>query len=107
MILHAPVISLSAGFRYTDTTNGFRAYSRKFLEDARVQPFRDVFEKYELHYYLAIQAARLGFKVKEIPVTRAYPKGEPTPTKISPLKGNALIIKTLFKAAFRQYDPQG
>lgn len=105
-LLHAPLISLSAGFRYTDTTNGFRAYSARLLADPRLQIFRDVFETYELHYYLAIAAARFGFKVKEVPVTRAYPAKGKTPTKISPIKGNAKVMKILFKAALRQYDPQ-
>jgi hypothetical protein len=72
-LVHAPLVSLAAGFRYTDTTNGFRAYSRRLLLDPRVAPFRDVFARYELHYYLAIRAARLGFDVRELPVTRAYP----------------------------------
>lgn len=104
MLLHAPLISLSAGFRYTDTTNGFRAYSIRFLTDDRVKPFREVFAGYELHYYLAIRAARLGFKIKEVPVTRAYPKGK-TPSKIKGWKGNWNVLKTLFKAAFHQYNP--
>ena len=69
--LHAPLLSLAAGFRYTDTTNGFRAYSRRLLLDERVAPFRDVFSGYELHYYLAIRAARLRFHVCETPVTRS------------------------------------
>jgi len=51
-ILHAPLVSLASRFRYTDTTNGFRGYSRRFLEDPRVAAFRDVFPGYELHYYL-------------------------------------------------------
>ena len=55
--IHAPLMSMAAGYRYTDTTNGFRAYSRKFLLDSRVQPFRAIFNRYELHYYLAIKAA--------------------------------------------------
>ena len=104
-ILHAPLIALAAGFRYTDTTNGFRAYSRRFLLDERVQPFRDVFQRYELHYYLAIRAARLGFKVKEVPVTRAYPLNAPAPTKISPIRGNILVLQTLFSACLGKYDP--
>ena len=74
MLLHAPLISLAARHRYTDTTNGFRGYSRRLLLDPRVQPFRDVFAAYELHYYLAIRAARLGLRVCEIPVTRVYPR---------------------------------
>lgn len=104
-LLHAPLISLAAGFRYTDTTNGFRAYSSKLLLDPRVQPLRDVFSAYELHYYLAIRAARLGLRVRELPTTREYPTGERTPTKISPLKGNLRVLKTLFRAAFVGYNP--
>jgi dolichol-phosphate mannosyltransferase len=106
LLLHAPLISLSAGHRHTDTTNGFRAYSAKLLSDPRLKVFRDVFQTYELHYYLAIAAARLGFRLTEIPVTRAYPPKGKTPTKISPIKGNARVLKILFKAALRQYDPK-
>lgn len=104
-LVHSPLISIAAGFRYTDTTNGFRAYSKKLLTDSRILPFRDIFSQYELHYYLAIRAARLGFRVKEVPVKRAYPSKGPVPTKISPLKGNALIIKTLIKACLGRFDP--
>lgn len=104
-LIHAPMISRAAGVRYTDTTNGFRAYSRRFLLDERVAPFREVFAGYELHYYLAIRAGELGFKVKELPVTRAYPPKGPTPTKISPIKGNLTVLKTLFKACRHRFDP--
>jgi len=104
-LLHAPTISLAAGTRYTDTTNGFRAYSRRLLTDPRVQPLRDVFVGYELHYYLAIRAARLGFRVVETPVTRRYPPTGKTPTKISPVKGNLLILRTLAAAALGKFNP--
>jgi dolichol-phosphate mannosyltransferase len=104
-LVHAPLISLSSGFSYTDTTNGFRGYSRRLLLDTRVSPFRDIFIAYELHYYLAIRAASLKFKLLEVPVTRRYPSSGKTPTKISPLKGNILILSTLFKACLRQFDP--
>lgn len=105
-LLHAPLISIAARFRYTDTTNGFRAYSRRFLTDPRVRPFRDVFQRYELHYYLAIRAARLGFRVAELPVTRAYPEGEATPTKIKGVRGNVGILRTLWRAVTGAYDPE-
>jgi glycosyltransferase involved in cell wall biosynthesis len=104
-LLHAPLISLAAGRRYTDTTNGFRAYSRRLLADPRVQPLRDIFVGYELHYYLAIRAARLGFRVVETPVTRRYPAAGKTPTKISPVKGNLLILRTLAAAVLGRFDP--
>jgi glycosyltransferase involved in cell wall biosynthesis len=104
-LLHAPLISLAAGARYTDTTNGFRAYSRRLLADPRVQPLREVFTGYELHYYLAIRAARLGFRVVETPVTRRYPKSGKTPTKISPIRGNLLVLRTLTAAVLGRFDP--
>jgi glycosyltransferase involved in cell wall biosynthesis len=104
-VLHAPLISIAAGTRYTDTTNGFRAYSRRLLTDDRVKPLRDVFAAYELHYYLAIRAARLGFRVTETPVTRRYPETGKTPTKISPIKGNLAILRTLTAAALGRFNP--
>jgi glycosyltransferase involved in cell wall biosynthesis len=104
-LLHAPLISLAARARYTDTTNGFRAYSRRLLADPRVQPLREIFSAYELHYYLAIRAARLGFRVIETPVTRAYPSSGKTPTKISPVRGNLRVLGTLIKAVLGQFDP--
>jgi glycosyltransferase involved in cell wall biosynthesis len=103
--LHAPLVSRAAGVRYTDTTNGFRAYSRRLLLDPRVAPFRAVFDRYELHYYLAIRAARLGYRVCEVPVTRAYPPAGRTPTKIRGLRGNLLILRTLLRACRHAYDP--
>jgi len=104
-LIHAPLISLASGFHYTDTTNGFRAYSRRFLLDPSVAPFRDIFSVYELHYYLSIRASRLGYRVKELPVKRSYPKDGPTPTKISPLKGNLIVMLTLIKACLHQFNP--
>jgi dolichol-phosphate mannosyltransferase len=104
-LIHAPLIRLASGFPYTDTTNGFRAYSRRLLTDPQVAPFRDVFAGYELHYYLAIRAAELGLRVTEIPVTRAYPAGEKAPTKISPWRGNWLVMRTLLNACRHAYDP--
>lgn len=104
-LLHAPLISLASGVRYTDTTNGFRAYSRRLLIDSRVAPFREVFSAYELHYYLAIRAARIGFRVEELPVTRRYPGHGPVPTKISGMRGNLFVLRTLFKACLQQYNP--
>lgn len=104
-LLHAPLISIAARRRYTDTTNGFRAYSRRLLTDPRVLPFREEFTAYELHYYLAIRAARLGFTVLEVPVTRAYPDYGPVPTKISGMRGNMKVLRTLWRAFRHSWDP--
>lgn len=105
-LIHAPVISLTAHQRFTDTTNAYRAYSAKYLTDERVQPLRDVFMTYELLAYLSVRATQIGLKACEIPVTRAYPKKGKTPTKISFFKGNGELMKILFKNLFGAYDPK-
>ncbi len=104
-LLHAPVISLTAHQRFTDTTNAYRGYSARYLKDERVQPLRDIFMTYELLAYLSVRATQIGMKACEVPVTRAYPKGEKIPTKISFFKGNGLLLKILFKNAFGAYKP--
>jgi len=62
------MLYLAVGFRYNNTTNGFRGYRRQFLLNPAFQPFRDIFSGYELLAYLSIRAPRTGQRVKEIPV---------------------------------------
>ncbi|WP_089167636.1 glycosyltransferase family 2 protein [Azotobacter chroococcum] len=101
--IHAPMLSLFSGFKWTDTTQGFRAYSRKMLLDQRVAPFRDVFMTYELLAYLSCRVPKLDYRCIELPTVRRYPKGE-VPTKISSFKGNLSVLLVLFRACFGKYD---
>lgn len=103
--IHAPMISLASRRWQTDTTNGFRAYSKRLITDPRVNPFRDVFSNYNLLFYLAIRAARLKYKMTEIPVTRAYPSEGEIPTKISLTRGYPQVLITLIKACLHRFDP--
>ena len=103
--LHAPLISVAARHHYTDTTNGFRAISRKAVTDPRLAPFRDIFDTYNLHYYLSIRIPKLGMKVKELPVRRVYPDHGPTPSKIGGFSSKLNIIKLVLHAATGRYDP--
>ena len=104
-LIHVPLINFGAHFTYSDTTNGYRGYSRRLLLDSRVQPFRNVFETYELLAYMSVRAPQLGFKVKEIPVTRRYPLSGKTPTKIRGFKGNMTLIGILLDVVRGQYNP--
>lgn len=104
--IHAPIISLTAHQRFTDTTNAYRAYSARYLKDNRVQPLRDIFMSYELLAYLSVRATQIGYKACEIPVTRAYPAKGKTPTKISFFKGNSDLMKILIKNAYGAYNPK-
>ena len=101
--IHAPMLSLFSGFRWTDTTQGFRAYSRKMLLDPNIAPFRNVFMTYELLAYLSYRAPKLGYRCVELPTVRRYPKGE-VPTKISAFRGNLSVLAVLFRACFGVYN---
>jgi dolichol-phosphate mannosyltransferase len=105
-LIHAPVLSLAAGRWLTDTTQGYRAYSRDYLLDPRVQPFRDVFVRYELLAYLTVRASQLGYRVREIPTSRVYPKGEAIPTKIHGLGPLIDLLIVLWRTLNRAYHPK-
>lgn len=104
-LLHAPMLSLASGFKWTDTTQGFRAYSRRMLLDPEVMPFRNIFRTYELLAYLSYQLPRLGYKCLEVATIRRYPKGE-VPTKISAIRGNLSLLNVLFKTCLGGYNPK-
>ena len=102
--IHAPLLSLFSGFHWTDTTQGFRAYSRKMMLDTKISIFRDKFMTYELLAYLSYRAPKLGYRCVELPTIRRYPKGE-VPTKISSFKGNLSVLKILVLACLGAYNP--
>ena len=101
-LLHAPLISFAAGFRFTDTTNGFRAYSRKFLKDQSIAENGSTRSDYDLHYYLAVNGATRGFRSTRVPVSRVYPEGGKVPTKIKGLRSNGAVLSLLFRETLIQ-----
>ena len=103
--IHAPLLSLAGRHWFTDTTNGFRAYSARYLLDSRVQPFRDIFQRYELLFYLTVRAGQIGMTVGHVPVQRRYPANAPTPTKIKGVTGKLAVLRQTFAAAFNRYAP--
>jgi glycosyltransferase involved in cell wall biosynthesis len=104
-LIHAPLLSLVGRHWFTDTTNGFRAYSARYLLDPRVLPFRDIFQRYELLFYLTARAGQIGMKVTQVPVRRHYPKDSATPTKIAGFRGKFEIFKSTFAVAFGRFHP--
>lgn len=104
-LIHSPIISITAKKWFTDTTNGFRAYSKKYLINNKVKPFRNVFVSYELLAYLSVRASQLGLKSCEVPVERVYPNKGSVPTKISIFKGNFNLLCILLKNFLGMYNP--
>ncbi len=99
-----PVMAIAGGRIVTDGTNGFRAYSKRFLLDERVNPFREDFIKYEVTYYLPPRAGALKFKCAEVPVTRVYPESGEVPTKAD-ARANWEVIVLLLKILFGRLNP--
>jgi dolichol-phosphate mannosyltransferase len=102
--IHSPMLSYFSGFNWTDTTQGFRAYSKKLLLDPKISIFRNVFNTYELLAYLSYFAPKLGYVCQEIPTIRRYPKGK-VPTKIKSISGQLSLLQILFQTCFGIYNP--
>jgi dolichol-phosphate mannosyltransferase len=105
-LIHAPLLSIAGRHWYSDTTNGFRAYSIRYLLDPRVQPFRFVFQRYELLFYLTVRAGQIGMKIGQVPVIRAYPKNEGVPTKIDSFAKKLDVLRQTFYAARGRFTPR-
>lgn len=101
--IHAPFLSLASGFNWTDTTQGFRGYSRRMLLDSNIAIFRNIFITYELLAYLSYRAPKLKFKCIEIPTIRRYPLGD-IPTKISSIKGSFHVLNILIFTCLGRFN---
>jgi dolichol-phosphate mannosyltransferase len=104
-LIMVPLMSISARKYLTDSSNGFRAYSKRFLIDKRVLVFRDSFNLHELIYYLPPRACRLGYNVVEIPVTRAYPDNGEVPSHAS-MSVNIATLVVIIKGLYGGLNPK-
>jgi len=102
----APLIRIGGGFAYTDPTNGFKGLSQRYLTDERVQPIRQVFERFNMQFYLNCRAPKIGFRVIETPVERDYPADGSIPTKITKFSTKLTLMKELLWTALGRYDPR-
>ncbi|MEO1488658.1 MAG: glycosyltransferase family 2 protein, partial [Pseudomonadota bacterium] len=104
-LIHAPLLSFAAGSFFSDTTNGFRAYSSRYLLHPDVQPFRDEFQVYGLLFYLTVRAGQLGLKVDQVPVKRRYPESGKVPTKIGGFASKLALLGETVHAATGGHTP--
>ena len=71
--IHALIFHLLTGFPCTDALNGFRAYKVSiFFDDPRINVWQDWLDGYEFETYVHYKVLKLGYKVKEVPVTKSY-----------------------------------
>lgn len=95
--LYSLSVSIFTFTKVTDGTNGFRAYKIDILKDKRINIFQD-WLKDSMEYYLSIKILKLGYKYKEVSVTKLYPQGVGYKyyTKVKPFSGWIERLKPLF-----------
>jgi dolichol-phosphate mannosyltransferase len=93
--IHPGLFSLISGRKITDSTNGFRAIRLAVLEDPKIDYHQEWLNQYELEPYLFYKFIKLGYKVKEVPVTKIYPPKALGYTKMAPITGWWSILKPL------------
>jgi dolichol-phosphate mannosyltransferase len=71
------------------------------LDDPRIDLDQPWLNHYELEPYLFLKAIQLGYKVKEVPVTKIYPAKELGYTKMVPIIGWWSILRPLLLLALR------
>lgn len=83
-LIHPCALSLAAGKRVTESTNGFRAFRTTLLRDPRINWRQNWLDRYELEPYLLLKAITLGYRHCEVPVTKIYPAHQLCYTKMRP-----------------------
>lgn len=99
--VHPLLFSLAVGRRLTDTTNGYRGLRLSVLDDARLNIQQAWLDRYELEPYLLFKMIRLGYVVREVPVTKIYPPRHLGYTKMKPITGWWSILRPIVLLALR------
>ena len=84
-VIHPVIFSLAARHRVTESTNGFRAIRTTLLCDPRIDWRQPWLDRYELEPYLLFKAITLGYRHREVPVTKIYPPHELGYSKMRPI----------------------
>ncbi|MBD3195010.1 MAG: glycosyltransferase [Candidatus Lokiarchaeota archaeon] len=98
--MHPLIFSILSGKWITESTNGFRAFKLSLFKDRRIDIWQKWLDKYELEPYLYFKLIRLGYKTKEVPVSKYYPPKEIGYTKMKPIIDWWGIFKPLFSLGF-------
>ena len=80
----------------TDVTNGFRAYKSEIFKDKRINIWQNWLDSYELEYYIHYKVLTLGYKIREVPVSKIYLyRNKGGYSKINPFKDFWSILRPL------------
>lgn len=93
--VHPWLMSLITGRKVTDSTNGFRAFRISIFNNLKINIDQSWLNQYELEPYLLYKTLMLGFRFKEVPVTKIYPSRKLGYTKMKPVSGWWSILRPL------------
>ncbi len=99
--LHPFLVGLFCGRRITESTNGFRAMRLSVLDDRRIDLYQGWLDHYELEVYLLMKLYLLGYKMKEVPCTKIYPKKKLGRTKMRPIFDWWRMLRPIFLIGLR------
>lgn len=94
------IMYLFTGFKCTDATNGFRGYKFSIFNDRKINLDQDWLDRYELETYLHYKVITLGYKVKEVPVSKNYIQGVKKYSKIRPVIDWWKLARPVFLVKF-------
>ena len=93
--------TLLTNVRCTDVTNGFRAYKLKIFSDNGINIWQGWLDSYQLEYYIHFKVLTLGYKTKEVPVSKIYSyRHKGGYSNISPLRDWWKIVGPLIYLKF-------
>lgn len=70
--IHVPLLNLGSNYKFTDTTQGYRAYSKKVLTDSKIGLMNKKFKRYQLLLCATTLIPKYNYKCIEVPNTRTY-----------------------------------
>lgn len=88
------------GFKCSDSTNGFRAYRLSLFTDKRININQDWLDRYELETYLHVKVITLGYRIKEVGVSKNYLPDVKNYSKIRPFVDWWKLARPLFLLKF-------
>ncbi len=87
-------------FPVSDGTNGYRAFRTSLLKNPSINLNQPWLNRYELEPYLFYKVIEQNFRVTEAPVTKSYPTGNVSFTKMIPILDWWSILRPLVYLRF-------
>ncbi len=99
--IYSIIFSILVKRKITDGTNGFRAFKTSILNNKNINLKQKWLDTYELEPYLYFKAMILGYRVKEVQVTKTYHKAIIGYSKMVPFLDWWRILKPVLLLAFK------